>query len=103
MSDKMKGRPIKFRLLELLADGSTAWNYDLVKQIMDEYGIKSNFERDSINFDLIEMQASGFIQAIDSQIDDKGTFRQGALLNKYKITSIGKGQYDELCAKVKEA
>ncbi|UAL07320.1 MAG: hypothetical protein KRP56_05650 [Candidatus Methanogranum gryphiswaldense] len=103
MKDLMKGRPLKFRLLEVLADGSTMWNYDIVKQMMDEYGMTSNFQRDNVNFDLIELQASGFIEAVESEVDESGKLRQGALLNKYKITSLGKGQYDELCAKVKGA
>ncbi len=101
MKSIMKSRPLKFRMLEILSDGSEMWNYDIVSQIMGEYSMSSGFDRDSVNFDLIEMQASGFIEAVESDIDENGSFRKGALLNKYKITSIGLGQYDELSSKVR--
>lgn len=92
---------MKFRIMEVLSDGAEMWNYDLVKMLMEEYGEKSGFQRDSINFDLIELQASGFIEPTESKIDIDGTFRQDALLNKYKITDLGMSQYEELCSKIK--
>ncbi|MFA6952464.1 MAG: hypothetical protein WCQ23_05310 [Candidatus Methanomethylophilaceae archaeon] len=100
MSDIMKGRPMKFRILEILYDGDEIWNYDLVKQLMDEYGMKGDFHRDSVNFDLIETVASGFIESVESEIDTTGKFREGSLLYKYRFTSIGKAQYEELASKV---
>jgi len=101
MSDnKMVGRPVKFRILELLADGEELWNYEIVNTLMTEYNGKSNFQRDSFNFDLVEVAASGFIVSVDSKIDEDGSLlREGTLLSKYKITAIGKGQYDDLVVK----
>lgn len=100
-NDLMKGRPMKFRILEIFSDGTEMWSYEAVKILMEEYGYKSDFKRDSVNFDLIEVMASGFIESEESQIDDSGKFRQGALLYKYKITELGLKQYEELVSKVK--
>lgn len=100
-NDLMKGRPMKFRILEIFSDGTEMWSYEAVKILMEEYGCKSNFRRDSINFDLIEVMASGFIEPAASEIDESGKLRQGALLYKYKITELGLNQYNELVSKVK--
>lgn len=100
MNDLMVGRPIKFRVLEILADGEPKWNYELVDMLMKEYGESSDFHKYSINFDLIEVQASGFIYATESAVDEAGKFRSGSLLNKYKITSLGTAQYNDLCSNI---
>ncbi|MDY0224811.1 MAG: hypothetical protein RBR05_05410 [Candidatus Methanomethylophilaceae archaeon] len=102
MSDtKMIGRPLKFRIIEILSDGIEMWNYEIVKQLMKEYNLKSNFARDNANFDLIEVSASGFITATESEIDTEGKLRVGALLNKYKITDLGKAQYEDLLKNIR--
>jgi hypothetical protein len=88
--------PIKFRILELFMDGQDHWNSEIVKTIMKEYGISSNFGRDSINFDLIELAAGGMIKEIDVKLDD-GTYKKDALLHKYVITDFGRVRAKDTC------
>jgi hypothetical protein len=88
--------PIKFRVLELFNDGKDHWNSEIVKAIMKEYGITSDFGRDSINFDLIELAAGGMIKEIDVKLDD-GTYKKDALLHKYAITEFGKVRQKDTC------
>ena len=55
-------RPIKFRLLELFSDEKEHWNNEIVVQMQKEYGMNSNFGRDSINFDILELASGGMLR-----------------------------------------
>ncbi len=92
-----KNRPIKFRLLELFSDGESHWNSEVVKKVQAEYGMNSNYGRDSINFDIIELAAGGMLKEIDVKKDDDGTYKAGALLHKYVITDFGKIRAGDSC------
>jgi hypothetical protein len=92
-----KNRPIKFRILEIYSDGKDHWNSDVVKQLQTEYGMKSNYGRDSINFDIIELAAGGMLKEIDVSQDIEGKYKHGALLHKYVITAYGKTKANESC------
>jgi hypothetical protein len=101
MAEWMRGRPYKFRMLELLYRGEDMWNYQIVEKMMDEYCLDSDYYRDSLNFDLVEVAASGFIISVDSDVDPDGTlFRKDALLSKYRITCLGKKQYECLADRI---
>jgi hypothetical protein len=97
----MEGRPIKFRVLEVLCNADEIWSNDIVTQLQDEYQMNNNYGRDCLNFDLIEMEASGMIREIDAMIDEDGVFRKGALLHKYRITQLGRDLNADLQTKVK--
>lgn len=94
MADKMIGKPVKFRIIELLVDGAEMWNYELVDKISKENNQTSAFQRNNLNFDCIEVAASGFIESTDSAIDEDGSkLGKDRLLTKYKITDLGKTEY----------
>lgn len=97
----MEGRPIKFRILEILDTDGPSWSNDIVKQLQSEYNMPSDYQRDCLNFDLIEVDASGMITELESRIDTEGEYKADALLSKYKITPIGVGLLAELKSKVK--
>lgn len=97
----MEGRPFKFRILEILNDQGPMWNSEIIKQLQDEYNMPTDYNRDCLNFDLIEVAASGMICESEAKIDEEGTYRKDALLTKYRITSIGVDQLNELKSKVK--
>ena len=97
----MEGRPYKFRILEIVEKGGSMWNKEIVKQLQAEYNMPSDYYRDCLNFDLIEVAASGMIAEEEAMIDTEGTFRKDHLLIKYHITPIGKDLLNELRAKVK--
>ena len=78
------------------------WSNDLVIQLQEEYGMKSNYGRDCLNFDLIEMEASGMIVEIDALIDEEGKFRVGTLLHKYRITTLGRELNTDLQGKIRK-
>ncbi|MDR0523576.1 MAG: hypothetical protein LBG62_04060 [Candidatus Methanoplasma sp.] len=95
----MEGRPIKFRVLEILSESGEAWNKDIVSQLQSEYGAPSRYSRDCLNFDLIEMGASGMIAESDAALDEDGSY--GHLLVKYRITTLGNALLEELRGNVK--
>lgn len=97
----MEGRPIKFRLLELFNEGEK-WNYEVIPQMQEEYSMKTQFDADSLNFDIIEICTAGFLVKTDTKIDEENIYRQGSLLIKYKITQLGRNQYESLIDKVKK-
>ena len=96
----MEGRPVKFRLLEYLHEHGTVWNYDLIRAVMDEYGMKSDYERDCLNFDLIELAASGFIEEVSIELDTEGKVRKDRAIFEYRISSAGETEYQWLVSNI---
>jgi hypothetical protein len=88
-------RPIKFRILELCNGGK--WNYEIVGQIQKEYGLKGNFQRDSINFDIIELASGGMLKDVEVKVDEEGIYKKGFLLHKYELTDFGKVRAADAC------
>jgi len=97
----MEGRPFKFRILEILEAEGAMWNKDLVRQLQEEYNMPSDYYRDCLNFDLIEVSASGMACEVDSAIDEEGTYKKDGLLIKYRITQLGIDQLNDLRSKVR--
>jgi hypothetical protein len=89
--------PIKFRLLELFSDEKEHWNNEIVEQIQKEYGMSSNFGRDSINFDILELASGGMLRSVESKVDEDGVYKKGFLLHKYVITDFGKTRASDAC------
>ncbi|WP_342303784.1 hypothetical protein [Methanolobus sp. ZRKC5] len=90
-------RPIKFRILELCHNGDGKWNYEIVQQIQKEYNLKGNFQRDSINFDIIELASGGMLKDVEVKVDEDGIYKKGFLLHKYVITDFGKVRSADAC------
>jgi hypothetical protein len=93
----MANRPIKFRILELCNIEGGKWNYEIVQQIQKEYGLKSNFQRDSINFDIIELASGGMLKDVEVKVDSTGIYKKDFLLHKYVITDFGKVRAADAC------
>ena len=92
-----KNRPIKFRILELLLDGKEYWNYEIVSKSQEEYGMKSNFHRDSINFDILELASGGMLKDVEQKVDEEGVYKKDFLLHRYTITDFGKVRASDAC------
>ncbi|WP_094229017.1 hypothetical protein [Methanolobus psychrotolerans] len=90
-------RPIKFRILELCSNGGGKWNYEIVQQIQKEYGLKGNYHRDSINFDIIELASGGMLKDVEVKVDEEGIYKKGFLLHKYVLTDFGKIRAADAC------
>jgi len=90
-------RPIKFRVLEFFLDGKEYWNYEIVSKIQEEYGMRSNFQRDSINFDILELASGGMLKDVEQKVDDEGIYKKGFLLHKYMITDFGRVRGSDAC------
>ncbi len=91
----MANRPIKFRILELCNSGK--WNYEIVEQIQKEYNMHGDFQRDSINFDIIELASGGMLEDIETKVDEEGIYKKGFLLHKYALTEFGKVRAADAC------
>ena len=97
MSDIMVGRAAKFRLLELYNEADL-WNYEVVEKISAERNQTSRFMKDSFNFDLVELQASGFIEEVEIDVDEDGSkWGAGRVITKYHITDLGKAEFEWMC------
>lgn len=90
-------RPIKFRILELLLDGKEYWNYEIVSQIQEEYGMNNTYGRDSINFDIIELASGGMLKDLEQKVDEKGIYKKDFLLHKYVITDFDRTRGSDAC------
>jgi hypothetical protein len=90
-------RPIKFRILELFLDGEEHWNYEIVSKIQNEYNMKSDYGRDSINFDIIELASGGMLKDIEQKVDGEGIYKKDFLLHKYIITDFGRVRGSDAC------
>lgn len=96
----MSERPMKIRILEIFNDGQEHWNYEIVDQIFKEYDMSGNYNRDLINFDLIELASGGMLADIDQKVDSDGIYKKNFLLHKYVITDFGREKAESACAKV---
>jgi hypothetical protein len=94
-----KNRPIKFRILELFLDGEEHWNYEIVSKIQEEYNMKSDYGRDSINFDIIELASGGMLKDVEQKVDEEGIYKKDFLLHKYVITDFGKVRGSDACVR----
>lgn len=90
-------RPVKFRILELLLNGNEYWNYEIVSKIQNEYGMNSDYGRDSINFDIIELASGGMLKDVEQKVDEEGIYKKGFLLHKYVITDFGRARGSDAC------
>jgi hypothetical protein len=97
VSEVSKNRPIKFRILELFLDGKEYWNYEIVSKIQEEYGMRSNFQRDSINFDILELASGGMLKDVEQKVDGEGIYKKGFLLHRYTMTDFGKVRASDAC------
>jgi hypothetical protein len=97
VSEVSGNRPIKFRILELLLDGKERWNYEMVSKIQEEYNMHGNYNRDSINFDIIELASGGMLKDVEQKVDEDGIYKKGFLLHKYVITDFGKARGSDAC------
>lgn len=93
----MGERPLKIRLLEIFNDGKARWNYEVVAMIFKEYKMSGNYERDLINFDIIELASGGMLSDIEQQVDTEGIYKKDFLLHKYVITDFGKEKAAGAC------
>ncbi|ADE37173.1 hypothetical protein [Methanohalophilus mahii] len=93
----MSDLPRKVRMLEIMRDGNEYWNYEVIKQLQEDYNAYSDFARDTFNMDLIELAAVAFIKEIDAKVDDEGVHKKGFLLHKYVITDVGKARLSDAC------
>jgi hypothetical protein len=82
-------------LLEIFNEGEK-WNYEVIPQMQDEYDMNTKYEADSINFDIIEICTAGFLVQTDTKIDEGGIYRTGSLLVRYKITQLGRSQFESV-------
>ncbi|MBR4503878.1 MAG: hypothetical protein IKP20_02755 [Candidatus Methanomethylophilaceae archaeon] len=96
----MEGRPLKFRILERLYDGRSYWSYEIVPLIMEDYGMTTDYERDCVNFDMIEMATAGFIRTEKTELDSEGKFRKDRPVFLYSITDAGKKQFEWLVGNI---
>ncbi|WNY25534.1 hypothetical protein [Methanolapillus millepedarum] len=90
-------RPTKIRLLELFQDGKPHWNYEIIEMIHKEYDMSGMYERDLINFDIIELASGGMIKDVEQAVDDKGINKKGFLMHRYVITDLGKDKVEHAC------
>ena len=95
----MSEKPTKIRILELLRDGQPRWNYELVSIIFKEYSISGDYNRDVINFDLIELASGGMLADLEQKVDTEGIYKKNFILHKYAITDFGREKADSACAK----
>jgi len=93
----MGNRPLKFRILELFLDEKEHWNYEIVSKIQEEYNMKGDYHRDSINFDIIELASGGMLKDTEQKVDEEGIYKKNFLLHKYVITDFGKVRGSDAC------
>lgn len=97
MTDSMINRGAKFRMMELYND-SDLWNYEVVNKIAAERNQTSQFMKNSFNFDLIELHASGFLEEVEVDVDEEGSkWGAGRVITKYHISDLGKAEYQWMC------
>ncbi len=96
----MEGQPIKFRILELFKEKGAMWTDEIVPIIQDEYNMKSDYGRDMVNFDVIELVSAGLLREGESKVDEDGHYKKDHLITKYEISGLGESYLEDLQKKV---
>ncbi len=91
----MENCPLKFRILEVM-EGGPMWTDEIVPKLQQEYGMTTNYGRDQINYDIVEMVSAGMLKEGESKIDEDGHYKKDALITQYTLTSIGQDYLDGL-------
>jgi len=79
--------PLRFRLLHLMSTKDRATVHDLMRDLKAEYGGEGQFSVKSFEKHLTSMRASGLIEEVDVDIDERGK-----LLETFTITDFGRGR-----------
>ena len=95
----MEGQPIKFRILELLAE-KPMWIQELVNDLQTEYHMNSDYGKAMIKYDVVELVSAGMVREGECMIDENGDFSKDHLITCYSITHFGMQTLDGLKVKV---
>lgn len=85
--------PMKSRLLQLLYEKKDeAWDYELVSQVLEEYGKSNKRWRWTVRFWTAELVSSGLFHVTEVAVDDGTHFGKGKVLYRFKISEEGKSR-----------
>lgn len=93
---------MKFFLLEILeASGAEGmWTDEIVAKTSEVYNMRTEYQKDMINYDIIELVSAGLLVEGESRFDEEGSFKKGHILTHYTITPLGRTYYEDLVKKV---
>ncbi len=78
----------KSKLLKFYEKEGEIWEHKAIKEVMTQEGRTSAYWFSNARFWLIELEANGLLELVDTKIDE-GEMEKGKLLHKYKITEYG--------------
>lgn len=82
---------MKGRTIQILEERGPSWDYDIAKQVIDEYELQDDRRnRSNIRIWLIEYAANGLIEAVEDAVDDGSNFREDKLMSRYQVTNFGR-------------
>lgn len=87
---------MKGRAIQILEAKGPSWDYEVAKQVIEDYGLESDRRnRGTIRLWLVEYAASGLIETVGDAVDDGTYFGKDKLMRRYQITAFGRQRMQE--------
>lgn len=97
----MEHCPMKFYLLEIMNGSENGmWTDEIVAKASEVFDMKTEYQKDMINYDVIELVSAGLLNEGESKFDEDGRFKKDHILTHYTITPLGRSYYQDLVEKV---
>jgi hypothetical protein len=87
---------MKTRLVKMLYDRGEAWDYELVDDLKNLYGKSGKYWTWVIRYWTMELSSSSIFKTIDAKIDDGSHFKEGKVVYKLGMSSLGKKRVEEV-------
>lgn len=86
---------LKGRILQIIRENSHnksdigIWDYDVAKQILNEYGLDGAYAMGNVRVNLTELFSGALIKNVQEKIDEGEHFGTDRILFKFALTSFG--------------
>ncbi len=81
---------LKGRILQLLGQSESLWDYEICDVIRKEYGLDGPYWVGTIRLSLTDLHSGGLIEHLESKVEEGGTVGDERLLNRYRLNDFGR-------------
>lgn len=81
---------IKGRILQLLDQSDSLWDYEICDVILREYGLGGPYWVGTIRMTLTDLHSGGLIDYLESTVEEGRADGAERLLNRYRLNEFGR-------------
>ena len=81
---------IKGYMLQKLARDGAAWDYDIARAVMDDYGLAGAYWYGTVRLTLTDLFSGGLLDEVETDVDPEKSFGKERLLFKFALNDFGR-------------